>query len=336
MDGLRDVLDSWTAARDHGSIRQIAGGFSGAAVYRVETGAQSFCLRGWPGGRAGLPRERILELHRWLAWLSSGGISEIAVPLPTVDGLTLASHNAQWWQLEPWMPGTADFDRNPSTVRLRNIVTALARLHLASERYVATPSGRQWFATRQSPSPAVNERLASLQRLSAFRSATVPPTVFRADARQARLADRMAAILPQVAPPVADEMVALTAETVRLHPCLRDVWHDHILLAGDKVTGIIDPSAARTESVASDLSRLLGSLLGDDASRWETALESYSRVRPLSPIERRLVGALDRSGVILSAAHWLEKMGETTLDDRSLRRVEVLAERVSSLASRLH
>ena len=122
---------------------------------------------------------------------------------------------------------------------------------------------------------------------------------------------------------------------MRLHPCLRDVWHDHLLFTGEDLTGIIDASASRTENVASDLSRLLGSLLGDDFRRWETALDAYSSVREISVAERRLITVLDHSGVVLSAAHWLARLRTQSLVEREWRRVRELAERVASLARRI-
>ena len=66
----------------------------------------------------------------------------------------------------------------------------------------------------------------------------------------------------------------MSSVPVPLHPCLRDIWHDHVLYTEDHVTGIVDLSAARTENVAADLARLLGSLLGPGDGRWELALES--------------------------------------------------------------
>ena len=62
-----------------------------------------------------------------------------------------------------------------------------------------------------------------------------------------------------------------TAQRLRVpvQPCLRDVWHDHVLFVGDAVSGIVDPAAARTDTVAADISRLVGSLVGDDPRGWD-------------------------------------------------------------------
>jgi homoserine kinase type II len=93
---------------------------------------------------------------------------------------------------------------------------------------------------------------------------------------------------------------------VPLQPCIRDVWHDHVLFTGDCVTGLIDFGAMRVESVAADVARLLGSLAGDDRSLWQVGLAAYCSIRPLSEDERTLVGVLDQSGVVLAVLNWLE------------------------------
>ena len=72
------------------------------------------------------------------------------------------------------------------------------------------------------------------------------------------------------------------------------------------MAGLIDLHACRTDSVATDIARLLGSLIADDRERWDAALEAYMEVRPMSLAERGLVEVYDRSGVLLSGATWLE------------------------------
>src|SRR5262249_28738628 len=83
------------------------------------------------------------------------------------------------------------------------------------------------------------------------------------------------------------------------------VWHDHLLFTGDTVTGLIDASACRTENVAGDLARLIGSLIEDNARGWKIALETYRSHHPLSLAEEALIIVLDRSAVLLSSITWL-------------------------------
>jgi Ser/Thr protein kinase RdoA (MazF antagonist) len=124
---------------------------------------------------------------------------------------------------------------------------------------------------------------------------------------------------------------------VPLQPCLRDVWHDHVLFQGDTVTGLIDPSAARTDTVAADISRLAGSLIADDRRAWDLALDAYQGARPLSAAESALVGVLDRSGVLLSGMAWLERADlwrpqPPSVGARLLARLEQIAARAEALA----
>jgi Ser/Thr protein kinase RdoA (MazF antagonist) len=241
----------------------------------------------------------------------------------------VVARRGRHWQLEPWQPGRADFHRDPSDARLRNAGAELARLHVASERYEATPAGAPWFQSGTGTAPAVRERLEGLRRFVQRPAVRAAPGVAHGTPEQAVLAGRLSRQLPARAEWAIRELAPLADVSFRLHPCLRDVWHDHVLFRGDDVTGVIDPSAARTENVASDLSRLLGSLVGDEFARWETALDTYSSVRPLSGDERRLVRALDLSGVVLSAVHWLDCMSEAALSDREIKRAAALAERVA-------
>ncbi len=58
--------------------------------------------------------------------------------------------------------------------------------------------------------------------------------------------------------------------------------------------------------MATDVARLLASLVDDDPAGWSAGLTAYETVRLLSPNERRLLRAFDRSAVLLSGFQWLD------------------------------
>jgi homoserine kinase type II len=94
-----------------------------------------------------------------------------------------------------------------------------------------------------------------------------------------------------------------------MQPCLRDIWHDHVLFTGDEVSGIIDYGAMDIDTPATDIARLLGNLVGDDALKWRVGIDTYSQVCSLMPEEERAIRALDASGLILAGCNWLRWIG---------------------------
>jgi Ser/Thr protein kinase RdoA (MazF antagonist) len=120
------------------------------------------------------------------------------------------------------------------------------------------------------------------------------------------LGQRLLQLFRGHAEPVARDLEIARDIAVPLQPCLRDIWHDHVLFTRSEVTGLIDANACRTESVAADISRLLGSLVTDDRVRWRFAIDVYHSVRPLALAEQGLIELLDRSGVLLNGLTWLE------------------------------
>ncbi len=110
---------------EHADCRPVdRPGFSGAFVARVETPSGAFCLRGWSQGAVG---ERILALHEFLAHVRSRGVDYVAVPFAAEHGETLVEVAWRLWQVEPWLPGSADFWSRPSDARLAAALGALAQ-----------------------------------------------------------------------------------------------------------------------------------------------------------------------------------------------------------------
>ena len=308
------------------------GGFSGAGIWRVVTEAGDFALRRWPS--PGLPRERITGLHQLLEHLRMVGLTFVAVPLRTNDGTSLPHRIIDDWQLEPWLPGVADFHADSISQRLRAAMAALSQWHLAAERFVPDADSAQWFTSRASaPSPAVAERLAILMAADTGQMDNMGKRIQQSrDSVIRERASHILTLFQRGRARVIAELQLVRDITVRLQPCLRDVWHDHVLFVGDEVTGIIDPSACRIESVASDLSRLIGSLVKDDRAAWDFTLTEYQRYRPLTANELALVAVLDHSGVLLSGWTWLQWLN---IERRPFAEADAVEKRLKEIVERM-
>ena len=117
-----------------------------------------------------------------------------------------------------------------------------------------------------------------------------------------------------------------------LQPCIRDIWHDHVLFLDGQVSGIVDFGAMRVDNIATDIARLLGSLVGDEREGWRQGLEAYETVRPISEHEGRLIKAFDRSGVVLALVNWLRWI---YLEKRIFERRDAVEARFDELLPRL-
>ena len=318
---------------------EATGGFSGAVIVRVETEIGDYCLRGWPLNS--LPRNRILGLHRLLYSVFQQGVTQVSVPVSAQSGSTLVVVQDRFWQLEPWMPGKANFHDNPSDTRLVETMACLARWHRAASLFSPRPEEREWFfCNSNARSPAVIERLEMIREWSEGKSLLLKQAMSRSAHSPFReVADEIVPRFDRLAPSVTRQMQAASQVPFELQPCLRDLWHDHVLFRGDEVTGLIDASACRGENVAADLSRLLGSFVGDDRSKWDFALQEYARHRALSVDEEELVVVLDRSGVLLSGMTWMDRhfLQEKHFGNESavLARLETIFKRLEFLDTRL-
>lgn len=331
-----------------------ASGFSGAVVWRIASSAGEYALRRNPAGQPPPPRRA--WLHRFLRFVRGRGLDFIAAPLTTRHGATFVERGGHSWELSPWLPGAADYHRAPSRARLAAAMIALARFHQTAASFpgaaLAGPAGiPTWTPSRLTPtappaigpSPGLADRLQLLERLAAGEAEEMRRVVAKAlatagqggvvmsgqaGAAAAVLAPRAARFMElfdPVATAALEQLRQHAATPVPLQPCLRDVWHSHVLFTGDTVSGLIDYDAIRVDSVAGDLARLLGSFVEDDKSVWEFALAEYSRIRPLSVRETALMDVFDLSSIAISGTQWVRWL---YLDRLEFPAVPAVAERL--------
>ncbi len=305
-----------------------AGGFSGAQFWKVTAEEGTFCLRRWPQGH---PSQEWIEFIQAVLWyVAREGFDLVPVPVPAHDRRGYVRHAGHLWELSPWMPGEADFCRQPTPVKLRAAISALARFHVAAAPFPLPEAAPV-------RSPGIVGRLARLREwvggdLTRLAEA-IEPGVWPELAARGK---RILRLFPAAAPEAIERLAVAAEHQVTLQPCIRDIWHDHVLYEGDRVTGLIDFGSMQAESVAADVARLLGSMALDDQGLWQAGLDAYEAIRPLSPGERDLVTAFDRSTVLMAGLNWLDWVfrQRRRFEDRAsvLGRVDAILLRLGSMA----
>ena len=324
---LMAILSRYPAsARPIGGLIALgnAGGFSGARLWRYESGRGPRVVRAWPPPPGGPGRADLERVHGWIG--AAGPLGFVPVPIAARDGRTVQEQGGRLWELAPWLPGRPDPARPPGPGRLRAGFAGLAALH------------RAWAGPRVlGPSPGLARRARELGDLlaggfdsldRALRSAPVGP--LREPARRWLDAAR------RLAPAEHDRLRHAAGRSVALQPCLRDARPEHLLFEGDRLVGVVDYGAMGVDAVSADLGRLLVEWVGPDRPARGEALAAYEAVRPLATSEAALIDAFDRSAALLMGGHWarwhfLEGRAFDDPDavrlglDRGLRRVARLA-----------
>jgi homoserine kinase type II len=282
------------------------GGFSGARLWRADSAAGPLCLRAWPPHETA---ERLAFRHALMLTARNAGLTFVPAVYAAADGSTALRFGDTFWELQEWLPGRADYRTAPSPARLANACRALALLHACWERTFPPVVGAR---------PAVARRLAgareSEDRLRSGWRPTPPASL-------ALLLGRARSLLAAHLPRVPALLRRWESAAGPLQPCLCDVWHDHLLFEGDRLRGLLDYGAVKVDTVAGDLARMLGSLVGED-SGWGPGLSAYREIRDLPDEEEALARVLDVTGVILSVAtwlHWLLVEGRTFEDETAVR-----------------
>ena len=298
-DDLRAVLAMYPADCRPERIESLggAGGFSGAQFWRLAAPRGRLCLRRWPAEHP--DGQRLDFIHSVLRHVGQQGLQQVPVPLATIQGDSFVRHGGHLWELAPWLSGEANYHQTPSGVKLRAAMSILAEFHQAA---TSLPHSESPFGN----SPGIAARTAQLASLVQHGHRRLVELVGGGDwPEMEQLGRRILDLFPAAAPPISQRLTAAGQLRVPLTPCLRDIWHDHVLFTADQVTGLIDFGALRIESVSGDIARLLGSLAGDDRPAWETGLAAYQTVRPLSAQEQALIATFDQSTVLISGMNWL-------------------------------
>lgn len=297
-----------------------AGGFSGARLWRVDSEIGSFSLKAWPAEK---PAASLEQVHRWMEIARGAGRPFVPKLVRTIENATYQMQFGRIWDLTEWMAGSADFWPKPSADRIREACVAVAQLHDAwsvNEVEIGT-------------CPAIRRRLDALDEWTALINTGWRPRfesgVFDPIAAVAR---RAWDILPAPILESPPRLERFAQVRLQLQPCLCDIWHDHVLFAGDRVAGIIDYGSMRIDSPATDLARLLGSLAGDDEALFAAGLEAYRSIRRDSTPDVNLIRLLDRSGTIVAITQWLRWLYRESrqYDDR-----QAVARRLGQLVNRL-
>lgn len=269
------------------------GGFSGARIWRIACELGDVCLRAWP---VGVAEETLAFQHDLIRRARQAGLTFVPSVHVSNQGTTWVSHAGRLWEASSWQAGRADFEANPSPERLRSACIALARLH---DAWMVAPN-------REERCPAVLRRLARASEWMALVASGWREPL------NGGIGDPPRPLVEQAWPMLVREVARVprllagwTERTVRVQPCLCDVWHDHLLFEGDTLTGLIDYGSVKIDNVGVDLARLLGSLVGDDAERWRVGLSAYRGIRPLSAAEEGMARVLDETGTILGVVNWL-------------------------------
>jgi Ser/Thr protein kinase RdoA (MazF antagonist) len=293
------------------------GGFSGARLWRLDSGNASFCLKAWS-----LAWRSPQELA-WIHGLMTQGAALPWMPrvVPTTAGTTFVESQGRLWDLVTWMPGQADFWQARSPARLRAACIALGQLHQA------------WAPKKEKHGicPAVLRRYDSWRSWQQLVQTGWHPTISASDP-YGPIAEQLWQLVLRRIDEVRRLLAWWSQREIPIQPCVCDLWHDHVLFTADTITGLIDFGSVKEDHVAVDLARLLGSLVGDDAALWHVGFDAYGQIRPVGMEERALAHDLDRTGTILSATNWLRWLYH---ERRTYPCPAAVVSRLTTLAGRL-
>lgn len=295
-------------------------GFSGAQIWKVSSADGEWCVRRWPKSHPSM--EQLRWIHDVLSKTRQHGCHFIPAPRPNRAGDTILAHDGYLWEVAPWLPGAADLRTQFSEERLRAACVALAEFHLA-----ASHTGNKVCV-----SPGMRERHAmavrALERLPEYQAAVERSPM---GATRELCLEILELARPQLQY-LPSQLQSVVDQVTPLQPCIRDIWHQHVLFEQGRLTGIVDFGAMRIESVTLDLARLLGSLEVCSPEVWQVGIAAYSGTRPLSPAEGLVLKVASQSSAPLAGLNWVRWL---TMEARMFEKMDLVHARLQDILGQL-
>lgn len=298
-----------------------AGGFSGTRLWKVASQHNVYALRRWPTVHP--DKERLAFIHAVQDHFVCSSIKPVPQLLRSKHGETILWHNGALWEISTWVPGTPTFHRNPNARKLKSAMELLADLHLAAIEL------HSW--ARVGTCPAIRQRVEMLDEYDAPKLLQLRSRIDDSYPQLTELSLRIIESAIRLRPACQQQLQSVVNRSTTLFPCIKDVWHDHLLFTDDMVTGIVDFGAMQIDSPAGDIARLLGSLVADDMSSWHYAIDVYRSQRPLTEVESLMVSALDWANVVYSGINWIRWL---YVDRRTFPDIDQIALRLDSIFTR--
>lgn len=298
-----------------------AGGFSGAAIWRVSTGEQAFCLRRWPSG---VDVSRLRWQHAVLLDAHRRGCHFVSRPLLDARNQTLIETGGFAWQLEPWQTGRNDSGPCQSKKRRLSVIETVHRFQAAAAAFAQPVDDR---------APTLVDRCARLRELlegrfeAICRASHVAPSSLHRELL-ALLTDQF----DRNAKTLLHQMEPLKSLHLPLQPVIRDVRCEHFFYdSNDRVCGLVDFGALRPDTRVADWVRLVTEFCRSaDAIR--SSIERVRQLTELSNEELAIFPSLYYSSILLAPINWLDWL---YLQKRRFWDIRSISERLKSFSRQL-
>ncbi|MCA9213259.1 MAG: phosphotransferase [Planctomycetales bacterium] len=324
MDRVHSILHRFGLSEQVRSLipLQNAGGFSGASLWQVQTRERgAFALRQWPAEHPS--RERLEFIHQVQTHLLESVGSIIPRLVKSMDGKTFVEERGRFWELSAWVAGEPSFHFAPNDAKLISAMETLAKIHNAAAELRCL--------CKQDVSPGLLLRRNLADRWTRDAILKLASSIDESYPELTQVCRRILDHAFHLTDACRDILAQVGDGSLQLIPCLKDIWHDHVLFTNDAVSGIVDFGAMQVDTPTGDIARLIGSLVEDNQCHWQLALEKYAWMRPLSLDELQFVHAFDIANVTYSGINWIQWI---YVDRRQFSEMSAIARRLETIVKR--